>query len=46
MKLSEFKAKSSGVVRSPGDDRKFISRITSIGMSEGAGFEMKAFNAR
>ncbi|MBQ6532672.1 MAG: ferrous iron transport protein A [Solobacterium sp.] len=40
MKLSEFKAETSGVVRSLGDDRKFISRITSIGMSEGAEFEV------
>ena len=40
MKLSEFKAETSGIVKSLGDDGKFVSRITSIGMSEGAEFEV------
>ena len=40
MKLSEFKAETEGIVKTLADDRKFISRITSIGMSEGARFEV------
>ena len=40
MKLSECKAETLGSVRSLGEDRKFINRITSIGMSEGVEFEV------
>ncbi len=40
MKLSELKADTSARVRSLGDDPHFVSRITSIGMSEGVDFEV------
>ena len=40
MKLSDLKAETSAYVRSLGDDPRFINRITSIGMTEGAAFEV------
>ena len=40
MKLSEVKAGSAARVVSLGTDRRFVNRITSIGMSEGVGFEV------
>ena len=40
MKLSELKAGTPAKVVSLGRDERFISRITSIGMSEGVSFEV------
>lgn len=40
MKLSELKADTSARVVSLGDDERFMKRITAIGMSEGAVFEV------
>ncbi|MBQ1383135.1 MAG: ferrous iron transport protein A [Solobacterium sp.] len=40
MKLSEMKAGTTAMVKSLGSDRRFVSRITAIGMSEGASFEV------
>ena len=40
MKLSELKADTSAKVVSLGTDERFVNRITSIGMSEGAVFEV------
>lgn len=40
MKLSEMKADTSARIVSLGNDRRFIRRITSIGMSEGVDFEV------
>lgn len=40
MKLSEMKADTEAFVVSLGEDERFIRRITSIGMSEGARFEV------
>ena len=40
MKLSEMKADTSARIVSLGTDRRFIRRITSIGMSEGVDFEV------
>ena len=40
MKLSELKADTSAKVVSLGTDERFVNRITSIGMSEGAAFEV------
>ena len=40
MKLNELKAETPAVVTSLGSDPRFIGRITSIGMSEGAEFEV------
>ncbi len=38
MKLSEMKADEHGTVRSLGKDERFLKRITSIGLTEGAAF--------
>ena len=35
MKLSEMRAGTSGTVRSLGTDERFLSRITSIGLTPG-----------
>ena len=40
MKLSELKADTLARIRSLGTDKKFVSRITSIGMSEGVLFQV------
>ena len=40
MKLSELKEGTQAVVRSLGSDARFINRIISIGMSEGAELEV------
>jgi ferrous iron transport protein A len=40
MKLSELKGDTCARIRSLGSDRRFVSRITSIGMSEGAEFQV------
>ena len=40
MKLSELKAGTTAKVVSLGTDEHFVSRITSIGMSEGVSFEV------
>ena len=40
MKLSELKADTYARIRSLGTDRRFVGRITSIGMSEGALFQV------
>ncbi|MBR4469983.1 MAG: ferrous iron transport protein A [Erysipelotrichaceae bacterium] len=40
MKLSEMKTDTSARIVSLGNDRRFIRRITSIGMSEGVDFEV------
>lgn len=40
MKLTELKADTFGVVRSLGRDAHFLSRITSIGLTEGAEFQV------
>ncbi len=40
MKLSELKANTSGRIVSLGSDRKFVAKITSIGMTEGAPFDV------
>ncbi len=38
MKLSEMKADRTGTVKSLGKDERFIKRITSAGVTEGARF--------
>ncbi len=38
MKLSEMKADRTGTVKSLGKDERFLKRITSIGLTEGARF--------
>ncbi len=40
MKLSELKADTSAKLKTLGNDRHFVNRITSIGMSEGVDFEV------
>lgn len=40
MKLSELKADTFARIRSLGTDKRFVSRITSIGMTEGAQFQV------
>lgn len=40
MKLSELHENAHGTVRSLGRDERFLSRITSIGLTEGAGFQV------
>lgn len=40
VKLSELKADTSAKVVSLGTDERFVNRITSIGMSEGAAFDV------
>ena len=40
MKLSELKEGTVAKIASLGSDRRFVSRITAIGMSEGAMFEV------
>ena len=40
MKLSELKANTSGRIVSLGSDGKFVAKITSIGMTEGAPFDV------
>ena len=40
MKLSELKADTAARVVSLGDDERFMKRITAIGMSDGAVFEV------
>ena len=40
MKLSEMRAGTSGTVRSLGTDERFLSRITSIGLTEQAIFQV------
>ena len=38
MKLSEMKADRTGTVKSLGKDERFLKRITSVGLTEGARF--------
>ena len=40
MKLSEMKADRSGTVKSLGRDERFLKRITSVGLTEGARFKV------
>lgn len=40
MKLSEMQAGKNGIVRSLGTDERFLNRITSIGLTEGAPFQV------
>ena len=40
MKLSEMRADTCGEVKSIRGDERFLSRITSIGLNEGAGFQV------
>ncbi len=40
MKLSEMQAGKNGIVRSLGNDERFLNRITSIGLTEGAPFQV------
>lgn len=40
MKLSEMQASTHGTVRSLGRDERFLNRITSIGLTEGASFQV------
>ena len=40
MKLSEMKENSHGTVSSMGTDERFLKRITSIGLTEGARFQV------
>ncbi len=40
MKLSEMKPGKQGMVRSLGRDERFLSRITSIGLTEDARFQV------
>lgn len=40
MKLSEMKADRIGTVESLGRDEKFLKRITSVGLTEGAHFQV------
>lgn len=40
MKLSEMKADRTGTVKSLGRDEKFLKRITSVGLTEGARFQV------
>ena len=38
MKLSEMRASAQGTVKNLGTDERFLNRITSIGLTEGAPF--------
>ena len=38
MKLSEMRADRTGTVKSLGKDERFLKRITSVGLTEGARF--------
>lgn len=40
MKLSEMKADRTGTVKSLGKDERFLKRITSVGLTEGARFKV------
>ena len=40
MKLSEMRADTCGEVKSIRGDERFLSRITSIGLNEGASFQV------
>lgn len=40
MKLSEMKADRTGTVKSLGRDERFLKRITSVGLTEGARFKV------
>lgn len=40
MKLSEMRASTGGKVKDLGKDERFLSRITSIGLTEGAEFQV------
>jgi len=40
MKLSEMRADTCGEVKSIKGDERFLSRITSIGLNEGASFQV------
>lgn len=40
MKLSELKVNDIGRIRTLGDDRHFLNRITSIGLIEGTDFQV------
>lgn len=40
MKLSEMEASTHGRVRNLGKDARFLNRITSIGLTEGATFQV------
>lgn len=40
MKLSEMHASTHGVVKRLGRDDRFLSRVTSIGLTEGAEFQV------
>ncbi len=40
MKLSEMRASTHGTVKSLWRDERFLSRITSIGLTEGADFQV------
>jgi ferrous iron transport protein A len=40
MKLSEMKADRTGMVKSLGRDERFLKRITSVGLTEGARFQV------
>lgn len=40
MKLSEMKRGTKGTVRSLKEDERFLGRITSIGLTEGATFQV------
>lgn len=40
MKLSEMRAETCGEVKGLKGDKRFLSRITSIGLNEGASFQV------
>ena len=40
MKLSEMKADRTGTVKSRGRDERFLKRISSVGLTEGARFKV------
>ena len=40
MKLSQMRANTQGTVKNLGEDEKFLCRITSIGLTEGAEFQV------
>ena len=40
MKLSQMRANTQGTVKDLGEDERFLSRITSIGLTEGAEFQV------
>lgn len=40
MKLAEMQENTHGIVRSLGRDERFLKRITAIGMTEGAVFQV------